>query len=310
MMKVPSEFKPLARKRATDQSVSCAIEFLCRIWAGYADGEFKCVSTKCKVSGEWRDHFISKDLRKSLIKLFRKFPFEKYDVYFCPNSFKEERRSKDRAYDTCYAWSDVDDTDPQSFKPKPNILWKSSKNRYQAIWIWKKSAEPREAEQYTKNLWKLYGGDKGAWSITKVLRVPGTTNHKPERDGDYVRLLRFNPKPQRLSKQIADLSDLREKTATTGEVDPLAHDPKKIMRKYRLRMGNSAGTLMTATKAATDDRSGKLICIAAKMWELGASDNEVACVLRINPNFTEKWGENLAELERQVLNMRSYWENS
>ena len=75
-------------------------------------------------------------------------------------------------------------------------------------------------------------------------------------------------------------------------------------------MGSSAGTLMTATKAAQNDRSGKLFCIAAKLWELGASDNEVACVLRVNPNFTEKWGENLSELERQVLNMRSRWENS
>jgi len=310
MMDVPSELKPLARKRANDQSSSAAIEFLCRIWGGYSDEEFKSVSTKCKVSGDWRDHFLSGECRKGLIKLFRKFPFDKYDVYFCPNSFSGERRKSHLAYQTRYSWSDVDDTDPEKFKPKPNVLWESSAGRYQALWIWEEYADPKEAEQYTKNLWNRYGGDKGAWSITKVLRVPGTTNHKPDRDGDYVRLLHFDPQPQRMPKKIADLSGLRAKTETSGEIDPFAYDPQTVMRKYRLRMGSSAGTLMTATKAAQNDRSGKLFCIAAKLWELGASDNEVACVLRVNPNFTEKWGENLAELERQVLNMRSRWENS
>ncbi len=74
------------------------------------------------------------------------------------------------------------------------------------------------AEQISRNIWAKDGGDKGGWSVTKMLRLPGTINHKPEYRKPVVTLQAYDPRPQKLSRSI--LAVTPETTATgAGEIE-------------------------------------------------------------------------------------------
>jgi hypothetical protein len=303
MMAMPTRFHPLKSKKPHPDSVEASIRFLTEIW-DYNPMEYTFLCTRHAATGSWTEHAIRGDRPKKLEELFEKFPADTHDSYFCPNSFYRPSRKEDQALGTRYAWSDIDNTDPASFKPQPNILWESSAGSFQGLWIWHAHSDGLTAQLYAKGLWKRYGGDKGGWSVTKLLRVPGTINHKPERNKDRVRLVRFDPEPRRLPKWLSKASVVEAPISRIGDIDPLAHDPVKIMKKYRRSVGLVAGTLMMANGVRRGDRSGCVFLIASAMMKAGATDHEVASVLWVNPYFISKWGRDLGALENEIVRIR------
>lgn len=303
MISMPSRFAPLADPERHSRRNTAIIRFLNEVW-DYAEAEYCFLYTRQAGSDKMACHPMRGDRAGKIGNLLDAIPPEQHDYYFCPNSFDAPRSIRERALPTRYAWSDIDDSDPARFQPIPNVLWETSKGRFQGLWIWRKSVPAREAEQYSKNLWKLYGGDRGAWSANKLLRVPGTTNHKPERQGETVRLRRFDPRRKRAPEAIRDLSAMERDPVGSARIDPSRHVPLEVMRRYRRGMGLVAGTLMTSRKVMRPDRSGAVYLIISAMVAAGATDDEIAAVLLDNPYFISKWGEGIGEAERQIRRIR------
>lgn len=278
-------------------------EFLTSIW-NYHSKEYTMLYTRLAGTDQMRPHPIRGDRAQKIGDVLDRYPSETHDIYFCPNAFDRPYNKKARALPTRYAWADIDDADPAGFKPRPNVLWETSTGRFQGLWIWRKAVPAREAEKYSKNLWMLYGGDKGAWSANKLLRVPGTVNHKPDRRGECVRLLHFNDRPKPIPAAVKVPNGERAAQTVTRDIDPFKHDPIAIMRRYRRRMGLSAGTLMSAKRVIHPDRSAAVASVIAKLVELGAADDEIASVLWVNVYFNAKWPDNRQELERQIVKIR------
>lgn len=302
-MSIPSRFRALARADREPQRNAAIVRFLDEVW-DYLPTQYTFLYTRRAGTDRMVPHPMRGAVAEKIIELLERCSPDDHDYYFCPNPFDAPRNMKRGAMGTRYAWNDIDDADPARFKPKPNILWETSAGRFQGLWIWQRIVPAREAEQYSKNLWKRYGGDRGAWAANKLLRVPGTINHKSERRGETVRLLHFNAKPRRVPDAIRDLSEMRDSRPDQGNVDPARHDSYKVMRRYRRRMGLVAGTLMTARKMMRGDRSGAVYQIISTMVSAGASDDEIAAVLLVNPYFTSKWGSDVGEAKRQMLRIR------
>ncbi|WP_338445851.1 DNA-primase RepB domain-containing protein [Pelagerythrobacter marensis] len=303
-MRVPNRFTSLADAAPSSRSHDAIVRFLEEVW-DYSSTEYTFLYTRRAGTNRMVPHPIRGERASKIGRLLEQRSPENHDYYFCPNPFDAPRNTKGRAMATRYAWSDIDDADPMRFKPQPNVLWETSTGRFQGLWIWRKTVPAFEAEQYTKNLWKLYGGDRGAWSANKLLRVPGTINHKPERHGETVRLVHYDARPKRVPEAIRDLSEMHKPSCDRGGVDPSRYDPHEVMRRYRRSMGLVAGTLMTARIVMRTDRSGAVYQIVSAMATAGATDDEIAAVLLVNPYFTSKWGSDVGEAERQILRIRN-----
>ena len=306
-MRIPSRFRALACSERHPQRNAAIIRFLDEVW-DYPPSQYTFLYTRRTGTDRMVPHPIRGTVAEKISDLLERHSPDDHDYYFCPNPFDAPRNTKDRASATRYAWSDIDDADPARFRPKPNILWETSTGRFQGLWIWRRVVPAPEAEQYSKNLWKQYGGDKGAWSANKLLRVPGTINHKPKRRGETVRLLHFDARPKQVPDAIRDMSEMENSRLDETGIDPAQHDPYEVMRRYRRAMGLQAGTLMTAKRVMRGDRSGAVYLIVIGMIDAGAGDSEIAAVLLVNPYFTSKWGNDLAKAQDQIVRIRARWE--
>ena len=281
--------------------MQASIRFLLNLWDYPADA-YTFIGTR--QGDRWRDHPIKGDREAQIAAILTAHPADRFDLYFCPNAFVQPQRKASHALPSRYAWCDIDDADPAGYDPEPNILWETSPGRFQGIWLWRKAADGHIAEQYSKNIWVKDGGDKGGWSITKMLRLPGSVNHKPAYAKPVVTLRAYDSRPRRLPPSIKAII-ASSIPPTVSIVEPVNGNAVSIMRRYRTRMGLEAGTLMTAKRVMRGDRSGAVFLIAAKMIEVGAWDDEIACVLLANPYFVDKWGTDLGKAQDQIAQVHA-----
>lgn len=155
-----------------------SIDFLLKIHSTLKEGLYICLCTRRRKT-KWEEHFFTTPLTQNkLEEFFNKYPTDLYDLYFCPHAFSKPERKKVFAVPTRYLWSDLDNANPLFIKPKPNIAWESSPNRYACLWTLRKAPSLEETEEMNKKLAYAVGADHGGWDITQVLRIPGTRNHK------------------------------------------------------------------------------------------------------------------------------------
>ena len=103
-----------------------------------------------------------------------------WDTYWCPLVFEKPNRLKENVLpQQNVLWADLDPVDPTGLGSlKPSIAWKSSNDRYQALWILDSEQDIAHVEQVNKALSYKIGADKGGWDVGQVLRVPGSPNYK------------------------------------------------------------------------------------------------------------------------------------
>jgi hypothetical protein len=145
-----------------------------RIWRRHPRGYGFLAARR---DGQWIERAFPID-GDDIEDFFERYSFRRYDLYLCLNAFRRRRRLATYAYETCYAHVDIDAADPSLFQPPPTLLTETSPGRTQAIWEFSQAVEPAQAESVSRHLTRTYGGDAGGWSITKMLRVPGSLNHK------------------------------------------------------------------------------------------------------------------------------------
>ena len=298
---MPWRYRPLTTGKTSHAATEATIRFLVDLW-DYEPRAYTFIGTRR--GDRWRDHAIRGDRGAKIAAIIAAHPADRFDIYFCPNAFAGPHRRTGLALPSRCAWCDIDDADPDAYDPQPNILWETSPSRFQGIWLWPDVSPGSIAEQISRNIWVKDGGDKGGWSITKMLRLPGTINHKPQYRRPVVTLQVYDPRPQKLPRSILAVSP--EVIATgAGEIEITGLDSYKIMRRYRRKMGLAAGTLMTATRVMKPDRSGAVYLIVVGMIEAGAEDSEIAAVLLVNPYFNSKWGTDLTKAEDQIFRIRA-----
>lgn len=299
-MSIPSRFTALADETSASESYSAIGTFLHETWSSLPQAATTYMASR--QGPRWIEHPITGDRRCAVCKFIEEHPPKVGDLYFCPNGFLGHSRKSQFALDTCLAWCDIDDSDPKAFQPRPNILWETSSGRYQGIWFWNEIVPPDTAEQISKGLLR-FGGDKGGWSITKYLRVPGTINHKPDRKRAQVRLVSFNSRPQPVPS--FPISQGKVPSDEIGELDPSRFESTDVIKRYRRKVPLFARSLMDAQRVIYPDRSEAIYVITSYLIGAGAENDEIACVLLDNPHFVEKHGANFAIAAREILTIRA-----
>lgn len=298
---IPLRYRPLTTGRTSRAATEAAIRFLVDLW-DYEPNAYTFIGTRR--GDRWCDHPIKGDRASKIAAVIDEHPADDFDIYFCPNAFAEPHRRTALALPSRCAWCDIDNADPDAYDPQPNILWETSPSRFQGIWLWRDVSPGDIAEQVSRNIWAKDGGDKGGWSITKMLRLPGTINHKPKYRKPVVTLQVYDTRPQKLPRSILSV-EAGSGAPIVGSIQITGLDPIRIMQRYRRKMGIQAGTLMTATRVMRPDRSGAVYLIVMGMIAAGAQDAEIAAVLLVNPYFTSKWGSDLAKAEDQIVRIRA-----
>ena len=264
---------------------------LTKIWKRQP-GPFFCISIKDEVS--WRDRFFTRSQFADLDQFIEEH--EDDEVYWCPHSFIHKARRKDYyASPSNMLWADLDAVDPRTLDLPPTYAWETSPKRYAAIW--RLDDEPTEDLRRTFN--DAIGADAG-WHVTKVMRVPGTRNHKYHKaprgralwEGGATYKLSAIMRKYPPDKQIPPVDAKR--FDTNG-------DPKAICQKL-----NAMGILQDIrSQGPFPDRSKLYFKIAIELAEKGATASEVAtCVATSNcyrdkcKELGSRWGRE--ELERVV----------
>ena len=254
------------------------IDFLIKIHKNLKPGLWICLSTKKR--NRWKDHFFKTPLNADQLEdFFQQYDTHRYDLYFCPHAFKEARRKKELAVPTNYLWSDLDNANPSTIRPRPQIAWNSSPNRFACLWVLDHTPSLEETEKMNKELAYSVGADHGGWDITQVLRIPGTRNHKYP-DAPYGKMLWFRDNMPYESIEINQQSDL---------------DATDILRKYSL----SPFTIKrTFSEAKEGSRSEVLWKLENELIERGLNKEEVFIVIKDSP--WNKFKKREAQLRREI----------
>lgn len=154
--------------------------------------------------------------------------------------------------------------------------------------------EPAELEQWNRRLARLLHADAG-WAENKVLRLPGTWNHKDRARGGRstaVRLVEFKPAlknwtPAELAELLPEL-DVMADASVNGALVPRM--PEKVPAQLLTRLNETPG-----------DRSKQSYAFVAACLEAGLSDAETLAVALEHGPTKAKFGERAAtEIERSI----------
>ena len=103
------------------------------------------------------------------------------DVYTSVCAFStEERSNQDPDATAAAVWADADTCHPDKFRLKPSIVVNTSPGRWHVWWLLDKPVPAAEAQALARKVYEAHkddGCDRG-WTMTKLLRVPGTLNTK------------------------------------------------------------------------------------------------------------------------------------
>jgi hypothetical protein len=281
------------------------LTFLGDVWAPHTGG-YVFLAAKMPDTGKWQESAIRiLSIRRETGRFLERFSRWGYDLYFCPNAFNKPKRLAGSALPTRLGWCDIDEADPDQFRPAPNLVWKTSPRRSQGLWLWNRSYTPQEAETFSRALAYRFGGDHNGWSITKMLRLPGSINHKPAYRKPAVKLVKADLSPQHSRPVLkGDYGERRVRPNTPTRISralqPDRHDWKDVLGRYRSKLHLRVLLLARNTKVYERDRSKCIFEIVAGLHGAGAAADEIAAVLWRSPYFISKHGESLRALSAEI----------
>jgi hypothetical protein len=237
--------------------------------------------------------------------LLRKYDRHSWDQYFSPNIYTRPIRKLGCVHLSRLGWCDVDAADPFAFDPAPSMIWQTSIGNTQALWFWDKPHSAKQASAFSKALTYRYGGDKGGSAANKLLRIPGSYNHKPKYDTPFIPLVHYdkrliNKRPQLLMGEEGGIYGAEPQLLG---MNPHAHNPLDVLRKYSSKLSASARTVIRHDRVMVPDRSKWIFVMVTELFEAGATLDEIASVVWLSPYFRDKYGNSPKALERQVSNI-------
>ena len=186
------------------------------------------------------DHDVQVRFYESIDQLIHQFPAQvlakSFNTYFgvCPRSRKEG--TKDAVKEIRCFWIDIDGKDFQGGKtqaltrlnefPVPPTVTVDSGNGYHAYWALKEAeTDKRSVESYLRGLCSALGGDKSSCEVARVLRFPGTSNHKDPANILPVRIIQINSsRAYNLSDFDAFIDPEAERSVGVGKSDDWVAD--------------------------------------------------------------------------------------
>lgn len=197
-----------------------------------------------------------------------------HDIFVSMNPIRPDTRSREKAdvLEVRRLQLDLDKNGPDSLRqvladvnaghlPAPAAVVRSSRQNYQVIWHTTPSAwTPDAAEDAMRRLAGHYKGDSSVSDVTRVMRLPGFRNKKPERDdapvvwtphdGGPVRpeLFAHLPPPQAAPVR----RDKRAKDTTRRELSQSDRDWAYV--KDQLRRGTQPQRLVAHLEQTRQDK--------------------------------------------------------
>lgn len=249
-------------------------DFVNKVWSLQSRGNWAFVAYKDWTTNAWSEQPLE-------------LPFDDRitmpDAYFAPVRFTEDRRLKQFACGGSWLFADLDEVDPRSlgYLP-PQVAWETSPGRFQAMWHLAKPLGPKAWERLNRAVTYRTGADKGGWSLTKVLRVPGTVSTK--HGGEFtVRLVLCDWTTRVTADHVREVcrQHLPATDPATGRIHLPKASAREIRRTHWQSLNARAKKLIRAKTVRTgDDRS-------ARLWELhnlcldsGMTPGETVVVVR------------------------------
>jgi len=262
---------------------------------------FVNVCFRKKASNKMLDRFFDLGNPEAIRAVLLRYDRHQFDQYFSPNVYARPSRKVGGVLMTRLGWCDVDKADPFAFDPTPSIVWETSPGNTQALWIWDRLHTPKLASAYSKALTYRHGGDKGGSAPNKLLRLPGSFNHKPDYDAPFIPLVHFDPNPiMDRPKLLTDRHGVGAAEPESLDMNPHAHDPLTVLRKYRSKLTASTRSLIRHNRVKASDRSNRIFAMVAGLHEAGATLDEIASVIWSSPYFRDKYGDDQNALETEI----------
>jgi len=281
-------------------------EFLNFIWSPFKKG-FTFIRTIDVQTGVRSEHSFSADVSThELVNFFQKHPREQYEMFFCPNAFKKNRRRLSEALPTPYAWAVVDRLEMDIF-PDPYFMWDSAPEVCHAIWPFDRKISARRAEDISREIAFTFGLKMDAWRATKYLRIPLTLNNK-----HYVRMRNtasYNIKSnQPVPEPIADEFKYLFRYACSGREDELIETTipdgwshvELVYYKYFKKLSNYALSGMRHRSLYFRDRQWMIDGILHELISAGATRQEIRTVLWNNVYFLAEFGRDRTVLDEEI----------
>ena len=212
---------------------------------------------------------------------------QKHDLYWCPSLFEYPVRRTDVAMDEHALWADLDESDPRDIdeKYRPTIAWETSPGRFQALWIagagdFQGASWPGNENQ---RMTYMLNADASGWDTTQLLRIPGWTNHKPDRPAGFTGRLLWTDGPTYQPGDFSDLPEVRGAVITDitdaieAEIDGV--DRHKVIARVQLRLNHTAREMLKA-REASGDRSSQLWYLTRCLADVGCSVSEIVAIVR------------------------------
>ena len=277
-------------------------KFLNHVFSSHKIDGFVFLASRRAGSGRWHEYAFNLANTDGIEGWLTEHSRDRNDLYFCPNPFSCTYRRRENALSTPTAWCDLDNGDARRIRPQPNLLWETSPNRFQALWLWDKPLSVDDAEVASRTLTDAARGDKNGWSVTKYLRVPFTYNHKPQYDRPRVTLLHADWTPQPFDSELSrDKQRRRRSTHTFSQTGRDLPDFSTTFEKYRLKLHPRVRSLIRDKRLFHSDRSKCVYEIVCDLHCLGARFEEIASILKENVYFVSKYGGGAATLEREIV---------
>lgn len=228
----------------------------------------------------WLDHsYMYPDSARTALHNAFYWDADGSDVYFSVRLFKGMGRHKDFQVDAVLTLSfDGDEARIPDGFPQPTMEIESSPGHVDPSWRLSAPVTPDRADALGKRIVDYIGADRGSWSSTKVLRIPGTHNHT--RPGSpIVKLLRLD------AERAVDADEL-ERSLPPLDVAPRLPDapraegvkPLPELNPYARRV--LRGELPTRYPDGRLDRSLSLFKMGAVLHEAGADKATIIAALR------------------------------
>lgn len=102
-------------------------------------------------------------------------------VWYSPNLYSEKSRTKEFSLTLNVAAADADTCEPENFRIPPTIVVETSPGRFQVYWTLEGNNESSEISKLNRRIAQVHkdqGCDTAFVNAAKLMRMPGTSNHK------------------------------------------------------------------------------------------------------------------------------------
>jgi hypothetical protein len=203
------------------------------------------------------------------------------DVYFCPHFFEGTHRYRGRALPSIWMHSDLDEADPTEIDLKPTVAWETSPGRYQGLWLLRKPLPLKNWERLNRALNHAVSDDPTGWSITKVLRVPGSINYK-RKSLFTVRLMWEDGPVYRASEVREFLGNLDgDEPVSVGDESPPEKIPnaRAVYAEFKGQIPRKTRKLLRA-EVPDGDRSAVLWKLENELLQAGVPEVETLALVK------------------------------